>query len=206
MTGPSPAGQLPDAPDAAPGDSAGTAATVLILGGTGEARELAGLLRGQPGLAVVSSLAGRVRRPALPEGEVRIGGFGGVTGLAAWLLTTRSCRGGRDPPVRRDDQRERGGSVREDRHAAAEAGPRAVDGAAGRPVARGQLAARGGRLLASLGRRAFLTTGRQGLAAFAGLDELWFLIRCVDPPAGPLPAGTRSSWRAARTTPRPSRS
>ena len=25
-------------------------------------------------------------------------------------------------------------------------------------------------------------------AAFAGLDRLWFLIRCVDPPTGPLPA------------------
>ena len=26
------------------------------------------------------------------------------------------------------------------------------------------------------------------MAAFAGLDGLWFLIRCVDPPAGPMPA------------------
>ena len=34
---------------------------------------------------MVSSLAGRVRDPALPAGEVRIGGFGGVDGLAAWL-------------------------------------------------------------------------------------------------------------------------
>jgi precorrin-6A/cobalt-precorrin-6A reductase len=38
---------------------------------------------------------------------------------------------------------------------------------------------------ASLGsaRRVFLTTGRQGLGAFAGDVERWFLIRCVDPPA-----------------------
>jgi precorrin-6A/cobalt-precorrin-6A reductase len=37
--------------------------------------------------------------------------------------------------------------------------------------------------------RVFLTTGRQGLAAFAGDRERWFLIRCVDPPdAGDLPA------------------
>ena len=43
-------------------------------------------------------------------------------------------------------------------------------------------------MLPALGRRVFLTTGRQGLSAFAGLDRLWFLIRCVDPPAGPLPA------------------
>ena len=31
-----------------------------------------------------------------------------------------------------------------------------------------------------------LTTGRQGLAAFAE-GEAWFLIRCVDPPEPPLP-------------------
>ncbi|MGH3277362.1 MAG: precorrin-6A/cobalt-precorrin-6A reductase, partial [Streptosporangiaceae bacterium] len=65
-----------------------TKATVLILGGTGEARALARCLvaSGPPGLAVVSSLAGRVSRPALPEGDVRIGGFGGVSGLTAWLV------------------------------------------------------------------------------------------------------------------------
>ena len=41
-------------------------------------------------------------------------------------------------------------------------------------------------LLPSLGERAFLTTGRTSLAAFAGLD-LGFLVRCVDPPTGPMP-------------------
>ncbi|MGH3468250.1 MAG: precorrin-6A/cobalt-precorrin-6A reductase, partial [Thermocrispum sp.] len=37
-------------------------------------------------------------------------------------------------------------------------------------------------LVPELGSRAFLTTGRQGLAAFAGLPDVWFLVRCVDPP------------------------
>ncbi|MER7045498.1 cobalt-precorrin-6A reductase [Streptomyces jumonjinensis] len=58
---------------------------VLILGGTTEARSLAGLLHGTPGLRLTSSLAGRVAAPRLPEGEVRVGGFGGVEGLAEWL-------------------------------------------------------------------------------------------------------------------------
>ena len=57
---------------------------VLILGGTAEARALAAALV-DAGVPRVSSLAGRVRDPALPAGEVRIGGFGGVDGLAAWL-------------------------------------------------------------------------------------------------------------------------
>ncbi len=41
----------------------------------------------------------------------------------------------------------------------------------------------------SLGRRVLLTTGRQGLAAFAGVSEAWFLIRCVEPPDPPMPPG-----------------
>lgn len=57
---------------------------VLILGGTSEARELAELLV-QQGLDVTSSLAGRVAKPRLPVGKVRIGGFGGVPGLRAAL-------------------------------------------------------------------------------------------------------------------------
>ena len=59
----------------------------------------------------MSSLAGRVARPRLPVGPVRIGGFGGVEGLRAWLRRPPD-RGGRrrDPPVRRGDvgQRRRG--------------------------------------------------------------------------------------------------
>ncbi|THI96109.1 precorrin-6A/cobalt-precorrin-6A reductase, partial [Nocardioides sp.] len=53
---------------------------VLLLGGTSEARDLAAVLVEQ-GVQVTSSLAGRVARPRLPVGEVRIGGFGGVAGL-----------------------------------------------------------------------------------------------------------------------------
>jgi precorrin-6A/cobalt-precorrin-6A reductase len=48
-----------------------TQATVLILGGTTEARELAGRLATRPGLRVVTSLAGRTREPAPLAGEVR---------------------------------------------------------------------------------------------------------------------------------------
>jgi len=51
-----------------------------VLGGTAEARELAAALVAD-GHAVTTSLAGRVARPRLPVGEVRIGGFGGVDGL-----------------------------------------------------------------------------------------------------------------------------
>ena len=57
---------------------------LLILGGTSEARELAARLV-DAGVDVTTSLAGRVARPRLPTGAVRIGGFGGVAGLRAAL-------------------------------------------------------------------------------------------------------------------------
>jgi len=57
---------------------------VLVLGGTAEARELAD--RVHPDVGVVSSLAGRVPNPAVPVGEVRVGGFGGEEPMRRWLL------------------------------------------------------------------------------------------------------------------------
>jgi precorrin-6A/cobalt-precorrin-6A reductase len=41
-------------------------------------------------------------------------------------------------------------------------------------------------VLPRLGERVFLTTGRQGLAAFAD-SPLWFLVRCVEAPDPPVP-------------------
>ncbi|MBB1052766.1 precorrin-6A/cobalt-precorrin-6A reductase, partial [Dietzia sp. B44] len=61
---------------------------ILVLGGTAEARELARLLQ-DAGHEFCSSLAGRVARPRLPVGRVRIGGFGGVEGLRDHLSTHR---------------------------------------------------------------------------------------------------------------------
>jgi precorrin-6A/cobalt-precorrin-6A reductase len=161
---------------------------VLVLGGTAEARELAGALAGR-GVDVVSSLAGRVSRPRLPAGEVRIGGFGGPAAMARWL----------------DD--ERIGAVVDATHPFAERiSASAVEAcaAAGVPLLRferpGWVERPGDRwswagdldeaaaLVPRLGSRVLLTTGRQGLAAFADVETAWFLIRCVDPPQPPLPA------------------
>src|SRR5699024_4755966 len=92
--GPDPSGSGPGhgagcgsaAPVHTAGDRGGgrSPVTVLILGGTAEARALAAALD-RRGAAFLSSLAGRVSRPRLPVGEVRIGGFGGPDGLAAFL-------------------------------------------------------------------------------------------------------------------------
>lgn len=61
---------------------------ILILGGTAEARELAGLLC-DAGYAPVTSLAGITQEPAAIRGETRRGGFGGSGGLARYLTEGR---------------------------------------------------------------------------------------------------------------------
>jgi precorrin-6A/cobalt-precorrin-6A reductase len=62
---------------------------VLILGGTTEARRLAERLVGRVDLAVTVSLAGRTTAPAAQAAPARIGGFGGVEGLARYLTNER---------------------------------------------------------------------------------------------------------------------
>ena len=57
---------------------------ILILGGTGLARQLADALVGR-GYDVTSSLAGVTHSPLMPKGKLRVGGFGGVDGLLATL-------------------------------------------------------------------------------------------------------------------------
>ena len=60
--------------------------TILILGGTREAADLAKeLVAAKPEARIITSLAGRTKEPAPLAGEVRTGGFGGVEGLARYL-------------------------------------------------------------------------------------------------------------------------
>jgi precorrin-6A/cobalt-precorrin-6A reductase len=58
---------------------------ILILGGTTEARHIAERLAPRADLEVTLSLAGRTAAPAAQPVPVRVGGFGGAEGLAAWL-------------------------------------------------------------------------------------------------------------------------
>lgn len=163
----------------------------LILGGTGEARALAVALV-TAGMDTVSSLAGRVRDPQLPVGGLRVGGFGGVPGLAAYLVVEQittvvdathpfavgisanaveACAVVGIPLLRlaRPGWSELPGAGRwhwvdDHRQAALTAG--------------------------SLGSRIFLTTGRQTLDVFAAvLADQEVLVRVVDPPEFELPGG-----------------
>lgn len=59
--------------------------SILILGGTTEARELAGKLGNLNRFRLMLSLAGRTIAPVKQPVPTRVGGFGGVTGLAEYL-------------------------------------------------------------------------------------------------------------------------
>jgi precorrin-6A/cobalt-precorrin-6A reductase len=178
------------------GGESGRRAKLLILGGTAEAVELAAACAARPGLAAISSLAGRTRVPALPPGEVRIGGFGGAGGLARFLVERRiecvidathpftaqisahaeqACRDTGVPRLRllRPPWTCLAGDCWIEVASFAEAAKR----------------------LPGLGRRVFLTLGQRDLDAFAQLD-LWFLVRTIEPP-GVLPL-SHGQWLAGR--------
>jgi precorrin-6A/cobalt-precorrin-6A reductase len=57
---------------------------VLVLGGTSDANVLAKELL-KSGFDVVTSFAGVTENPVLPEGEIRVGGFGGEDGMHDYL-------------------------------------------------------------------------------------------------------------------------
>ncbi|MEU5214950.1 cobalt-precorrin-6A reductase [Streptomyces sp. NPDC020807] len=163
---------------------------VLILGGTAEARALAGLLHGTPGIRVTSSLAGRVASPRLPAGEVRIGGFGGAEGLAEWLRehAVDAVIDATHPFAERISFNAAGAAATAHVPLLALRRPGwvPVEGDDWRDVASLEEAARA---LDGLGDRVFLTTGRLGLATFADCPQ-WFLVRSVDAPDTPMPART----------------
>ncbi|MGW1775113.1 cobalt-precorrin-6A reductase [Streptomyces sp. NPDC002104] len=169
--------------------AAGAGPHVLILGGTTEARRLAEALAAAPGSPrVTTSLAGRVAAPVLPPGGTRIGGFGGPGGLAAWITAhgVTHLVDATHPFAERM-------SFNAAQAAALSGVPLLALRRPGWSPGPGddwhftdsltEAAAR----LPALGTRAFLTTGRMGLNAFAHLTEPWFLVRSVDPPAGPVP-------------------
>lgn len=160
---------------------------VLLLAGTAQARALAQELQGRGGVQVIASLAGETRAPAPVAGETRIGGFGGVDGLADYL------------------KRERINAMVDATHpfaAQMSANAHAAGLATGVPVLHllrapwepgpgddwhmldreEDVAA-----LVPPGSTVFLATGRKTLGRFANLQGRTVIARQIDPPDGPFP-------------------
>lgn len=164
---------------------------LLILGGTGDAIALAQqAAQLSDRLDIISSLAGRTQQPLLPTGAVRQGGFGGVPGLITYLQEQQiDCLIDATHPFATQIS---WNAAQATTHLGiphlmlvrsawqAEAGDRWFE------VDSSEAAAA---LLPSIATRIFLTIGRQELSAFAHLEQLWFVMRMIDPPQPPTPPG-----------------
>lgn len=169
--------------------------TVLLLGGTAEARRLADQLVAT-GVPVVTSLAGDVTDLTLPAGAVRVGGFGGAPGLAAYL---------RDQGVSAVVDATHPFAAQITANAAVACGETGValvrlsrPGWSGRPDAASwhwvDSLAQAREAAQALGGRVFLATGRQTLREFVGWTDRYVLVRVVDAPEFAVPA----TWEVLR--------
>src|SRR5262245_49980570 len=159
-------------------------AKLLILGGSGEAADLARALAGDARYDVTVSLAGRTSEPVALPGRLLTGGFGGAEGLARVLAGERfdllidathpfavhmkanaieAARATGVPllAIRRPAWEPREG----DRWIMVESLEAAAAAIGEKP------------------RRAFLTTGRMELAPFRDAPQHFYIVRSVEPPS-----------------------
>ena len=163
---------------------------ILILGGTAEASALATWLLDRAGdrIDLISSFAGRVEGLRPPPGRIRIGGFGGADGLAAYIrdeavdllvdathpFADRMSRNAREAADLTGTPRLLVWRPSWPRHALDRWIE--VDGIAAAAHA-----------LRHLGRRVWLTVGGTDLVPFAALTDRWFLVRVIDARRTPPP-------------------
>ncbi len=156
---------------------------ILILGGTTQASDLASALATRADVEPLLSLAGRTQNPTPAPIPCRVGGFGGVEGLATFL---------------RDHQFDALIDATHPFAAQISANARAASAASSVPLlvfSRPAWAPNEGddwsevggvaEAVAALGakpRRVFLTHGRLQLAAFAAAPQHFYLVRAIDRP------------------------
>ncbi|MGJ8569786.1 MAG: cobalt-precorrin-6A reductase [Hoeflea sp.] len=161
--------------------------TILILGGTRDAADLAKeLVAAKPKARIITSLAGRTREPTPLAGEVRTGGFGGVQGLARYLTDTGvTCLIDATHPFARQ--------ISANAIEAAKITGVLLDIRTRKPwkkqpgdnwievetleQARDAIPPRA---------RALLALGSQHIGLFATRDDVHFVVRMIDPPEQPL--------------------
>ncbi len=171
---------------------------ILVLGGTGEASALARALAARPDLDAILSFAGRTK---IPEGwpiRIRIGGFGGIEGLAQYMREERieALVDATHPFAARIS--------RNAQAACAQIGAPIM--ILTRPAWRREVGDRWifvfdmPEAAAALGgepKRVFLTIGRLELAAFEAAPHHHYLVRSIEP-LDPLPRLPHLQFIAAR--------
>jgi precorrin-6A/cobalt-precorrin-6A reductase len=164
---------------------------VLILGGTSEASDLTAKLSMIPKVEAILSLAGRTRQPVTPsDGDVRLGGFGGQSGLVQYL------------------QDQHINVLIDATHPfAAQISWNAAEAAIATNIPHLMVVrpawiktpedewievenvASAAQAIPAISQRVFLSIGRQELTSFVKVPKVWFLMRSIDPPDIEIPNG-----------------
>ncbi len=165
---------------------------VLLLGGTGDAAVLAAKIAQIPGFEAIASLAGRTQNSRALGDSTRVGGFGGVAGLVNYL---------RDRQIDLLIDATHPFAAQISWHAAtavAEVGiphlmlvrPAWEQTLGDRWIEVASMEAAAD-TISGLAQRVFLAIGKQELATFAHLRDIWFLMRAIAPPEldAPVPQG-----------------
>jgi len=156
---------------------------ILLLGGSSEASLLARELSGRGDVAATLSLAGRTKNPAALPLPTRIGGFGGVEGLIAYLKAE-------DVGAVIDATHPFAAQMKRHAFEACAATNTPLCAFTRAPWIAGEGddwievddAAAAARALGDEPKRVFLTTGRLQAGAFAGPSPHHFVLRSIDAP------------------------
>lgn len=153
---------------------------ILILGGTIEARQLAGHLA-RFGKMAITTLAGVTRYPRLPQGRWRSGGFGGADGLADYA----ACEGvaiivdATHPFAAKMSANAAGAATRLNLPLVRLTRPPWAEPENANWLRAANLTEAVAKIPG--GKRVFLTTGRQDLKPFLDRQDLSVVVRTVDP-------------------------
>lgn len=160
---------------------------LLILGGTQESRELAAKASLIPKLRVIVSLAGKTSQPVTVSADTITGGFGGVNGLIAYLRQQKI-----DFVI--DATHPFAAQISQQAAIATQ-----IVGIPQAMLIRSQWSKTSAdhwievdnisdavAILPQVGKRIFLSIGRQDIHLFASLQHLWFLMRMIELPSSEI--------------------
>jgi len=163
---------------------------VLILGGTGEAANLARhLVEASPeDVEIITSLAGRTKNPSALPGRVISGGFGGIQGLKTFIEeeAIRLLVDATHPYADTISDSAYVACTVTDTQRITLVRPEWSLPADGKWVEVDDMAAASD-AIETFAKRTFLTIGTRGLEAFSENKDMWFLVRLIEQPTGPLP-------------------
>ncbi len=162
---------------------------VLLLGGTTEAFRLAQMFANEPGIDIITALAGRTSSPRRPAGRLRIGGFGGAEGLAEFIVNQRI-----NAVI--DATHPFASTISFNALQAAKmvSVPHLLLSRSSWNKKQGDMWVEVPDIAAAVSQipkrsRVMLAVGRQEAAAFAVRQDCWFLTRMMEQPEGPIPPG-----------------